>query len=676
MNKINIPKEVFDNIFFKDGGQKKEMHKDLTGQFIHSMPKQAEEMANSEIEDEEYVSTKGKVVKAKGETHEEGGIKVKLDNNDKVLSDHLKIGKVLAKELTKTVGVKINPTDTYSKVLDKYLKKIGHTETTEELEGYIKDLDNQNSNVKDEATLGINTQYLMDEMNEEGKELEKLAPQKQAMFDFLFQEQEKSKPKDVDKKPVFKEGGSMQDLIIKYNISPEKIKMMFQNGGNVYSPLNPNNPLFAGQVYPSTQTNRIGAIPNVDNYGYQKANDTNLSNYGSLNKEQQKLVLEDIRKRFPLLADKFLKEGVPKNSAEFQLEINNHYDKLLKDAEKQLGGKDTEQYKNFEQSVNKERFTIPSDVKNVEGLVTDVDAKFGDYTSTRPNFSLDVLPNDVYQEVKNSGVNTAGELKKMFPDYFNKYVGDKGLESDFWLGDIKENAPQTLPQSNIPQTAPIQEIPLTPEVQAQEQEKRRMGLLTMPERIYQNPQFLAPMKFNPTIYSGERVEISPEQQLMEINRSQQATRNQIEQLPDAQRAATLASLDSNYAMASSKAVADAARYNAQAREKELYENAEVKTKQSLADAQSAAQYQQLMGRELAGFEANLQNQNNMRFQDQFGKFQYVQQMSRNNTLNPDIQFNGSTYEVRNPYEDYQKKADEIAKYKKGGRFNKKRFGSY
>ena len=71
----------------------------------------------------------------------------------------------------------------------------------------------------------------------------------------------------------------------------------------------------------------------------------------------------------------------------------------------------------------------------------------------------------------------------------------------------------------------------------------------------------------------------------------------------------------------------------------------------------------------------MQAQNNMRFQDNFGKWSYVNQMNRNNVLNPDINFNGSTYEVRNP-SDYIGNLLEQQKpqAKKGGRFNKKRFG--
>lgn len=649
---IEIPASEFKKMFLQEGGQvqttqKKEKYEDLTGQYIHPLPKQMEEEANAEIEVDEYVATQGAVKKAKGDTHEEGGTPVMLNSGDKVLSDHLKVDKELAKKLSEQYNIKVTPFDTYAKVLDKYLKKIGHTEAVEEVEEYIKKLDLQKETVKDESTLALNSEYLMDEINEENTKVQELEPQKNEMFELLYNQQEASKEIEENTNKM-QNGGMIQDLMQKYNITPERVKEMFQDGG------------------------RIEGFGYKPSFTYQKTNDPNFQgSYGELNKKTPSEVLQDNVRRFPELAKQFnLDKGTPsgENIAKFQLAINKHYDTILEDA-KTYYKDNPEALSKFEQEVNKERFTIPTGTPT-EGVVTDVDAKWGDFTSTRPNFEFNVLPPEILNEVKKAGVNTASQLRENFPEYYKQYVGDKSLKSDFWLGDIPTEAQPTAP---ITPTSSIAS-PTTPEAQAEE-EKRRMGLLLMPERMYQNPSFLAPMKFSPTIYTGERVEISPEQQLMEINRQQQATKEQLAQMPDAQRAATLASIDANLATASSKAISDAERYNAQAREKESYENAEVKTRQSLADNQSAAQYQQLMGRELAGFDANLQAQNNMRFQDQFGKFQYVQQMSRNNVLNPDINFNGSTYEVRNPA-DYIGNLLEQQKpqAKKGGRFNKKRFG--
>lgn len=666
MNSIEIPASEFKKMFLQEGGQiqtaqKKEQYKDLTGQYLHALPSQVEGQANAEIEGGEHVATQGKVVKAEGKKHSEGGMDVKLETGDKVLSDHLKVDKGLAKKLSEQYDIKVTPFDTYAKVLDKYLKKIGHTEAVEEVGEYIKKLDLQKETVKDKSTLALNSEYLMDEINEENTKVQELEPQKNDMFELLYNQQEASKETEENTNKM-QNGGMIQDLMQKYNITPERVKEMFQDGG------------------------RIEGFGYKPSFTYQKTNDPNFQgSYGELNKKTPSEVLQDNVRRFPELAKQFnLDKGKPsgENIAKFQLAINKHYDTILEDA-KTYYKDNPEALSKFEQEVNKERFTIPTGTPT-EGVVTDVDAKWGDFTSTRPNFEFNVLPPEVLNEVKKAGVNTASQLRENFPEYYKQYVGDKSLKSDFWLGDVPTETQPTAPSP--PSSNPLP-APNTPEAQAEE-EKRRMGLLLMPERMYQNPSFLAPMKFSPTIYTGERVEISPEQQLMEINRQQQATKEQLAQMPDAQRAATLASMDANLATASSKAVSDAERYNAQARERESYENAEVKTKQSLADNQSAAQYQQLMGRELAGFDANMQAQNNMRFQDQVANYKFVEGRNELNSRNPDVQYlgTGRGYEVRNPAEYIQNMLksqgysdEEIStmtkpKAKTGGRFNKKRFG--
>lgn len=624
-NKISIPKEIFESLFFQDGGEK---YKQMTDQFMFEVPEHMEDEANSEIEKDEYVQTQGTVKKAIGETHENGGIKTVLDEGDKVLSAHLRIGAEMAKKLSKEYEIKVKATDTYAKVLDKYLKKIGHTEATEEAEKYMKMLDKQKDKVKDETTLALNQQILMDEIKEYGDKINELEQPKLEMFSLLFKAQEESKLKKEDKNS-FQTGGQF----------PQS-QQYYDDRGNIYSPNNPNNPLFYGKQAQPLPSQRVANIFEKSQYGYQPQN-RDWKDFGSLNKEKQAEVLKDISRVLPSLADKFLKEGVPENSAEFQLAINNHYDQLIKDAEKQYP-KNSKEYQQFVDSVNKERFTIPSDVKNIEGLVTDIDSKFGDFTSTRPNFAFDVLPQDVLTEVKNAGVNTATKLKEVFPEYYDKYVRPKGLISDFYLGKL---APQQQDSVNGIQNVSQETSPEQLLKKDETKANQVSNFLLTPDRQLLNPSFLAPMKFQPRIYSGERVEISPEQTLSEINRSKQATQQQLDQLPDAQRAATLASMDASNSQAISKVLSETSRYNAQARERESYEEAEAKTRQSVADAQAAAQYQQLMGRELEGFERDLQAQNNIRFQDQFQKWLYVNQMNRNNQLNPDIFFDGQTYQV-------------------------------
>lgn len=646
-NTISIPKAVFEQMFFKNGGEK---HQAITGQFMFGVPEHLEDKANAEIENNEYVQTKGTVVKAVGETHENGGIMTKLDENDRVLSDHLKIGSEMAKKLSKEYEIKIKPTDTYAKVLDKYLKKIGHTEATEEAEKYIKKLDEQKIKTKDEATLALNQEVLLQEIKEYGDKVNELEQPKLEMFSLLFKAQEDSKLKK-EYKNNFQTGGQFNDK------------------GNIYSLNNPNNPLFYGRQSQPLPSQRVANIFEKPQYGYQPKN-TNWKSFGKLDKEKQAEVLKEIGRVFPTLAAKFLKEGVPENTSEFQLAINNHYDQLIKDAEK-LYPKGSTEYNQFVDSVNKERFTIPKNIKDIEGLVTDIDGKRGDYTLTRPNFAFDVLPQDILTEVNNAGVNTASELQKVFPDYFDKYVKPKGLNSDFYLEKVQpqvQNNNANVGTTEVPLQKPAQE----PMVDV----KQPMGFLLMPERYLQQPNFRAPIKFTPRIQTGERAEISPEQALTEINRGQMSVQKQLEQLPDAQRAATLSSMDANNAQAVSKVISETSRYNAQAREKQSYDEADARTKQSMADAQASAQYQQLMGQELEAFDRDLQAQNNTRFEDQFQKWMYTDQMNRNNALNRDVVFDGNTYYVtpealKAQEERLKNAAKPVAK--KGGKFNRKRF---
>lgn len=690
---IEIPASEFKKMFLQNGGQvqtaqKKEKYEDLTGQYIHPLPKQMEEEANAEIEVDEYVATQGAVKKSKGDTHEEGGTPVMLNEGDKVLSDHLRVDKELAKKLSEQYDIKVTPFDTYAKVLDKYLKKIGHTEAVEEVEEYIKKLDLQKETVKDESTLALNSEYIMDEINEENTKVQELEPQKNDMFELLYSQQEASKEAE-EKTNKMQNGGMIQDLMQKYNITPERVKEMFQNGGE-------------------PKIDKFGnPIPTLDRF--QPA--ITLAQMQGSNREYTPKEKETIKKYYSEVVKdpdtlKALNERIDNNTLVYN-------ENLLKEVE---ANKNIPLQKQSE--TEKNLYGVQTDSRLKDYLyASDFQNKFGRPFGSEPNDEA-LIYNDIIKGLEQEGVKyhgspTTGKGTELFgnvnagqPKFVKQLEGAQDYSLD--VTKFKQSTPEqqkqlaqalgvpldyiksesdkittgfinfkpkapTQPTAPITPTSPIVS-PTTPEVQSEE-EKRRMGLLLMPERMYQNPSFLAPMKFSPTIYTGERVEISPEQQLMEINRQQQATKEMLAQLPDAQRAATLSSMDANLATASSKAISDAERYNAQAREKESYENAEVKTRQSLADAQSAAQYQQLMGRELAGFDANMQAQNNMRFQDQFGKWSAINAYNRSNSLNPDITFTGSGYEVRNPA-DYIGNLLEQQKpqAKKGGRFNKKRFG--
>ena len=96
-NKIEIPKDVFEKMFLQQGGERKAVHKELTGQVLNPLPENSAVEPNAEIEVHEFVKTQDGVKKALGEPHEKGGTPVKLEDGDRVLSDYLKVGGDFAK---------------------------------------------------------------------------------------------------------------------------------------------------------------------------------------------------------------------------------------------------------------------------------------------------------------------------------------------------------------------------------------------------------------------------------------------------------------------------------------------------------------------------------------------------------------------------------------------------
>ncbi len=199
-----------------------------------------------------------------------------------------------------------------------------------------------------------------------------------------------------------------------------------------------------------------------------------------------------------------------------------------------------------------------------------------------------------------------------------------------------------------------------------------MGLLLLPDQSpLRPPSMLAPSVEAPRVYSHEYMHISPNQQLNEFARAQQGVQRQIDQLPDAQRAATLASLDANNASNLSRVISETSRYNAQADTQTSAAQAQAMTQQSGLDVAANLQNQQLMGRELEGYEADLQNYYNRLNENQINNWKHINMINRGNALNPDVQFTGNGYEVIN-FPENRYKQNVLPTGQKGGTYKKKK----
>jgi hypothetical protein len=244
-------------------------------------------------------------------------------------------------------------------------------------------------------------------------------------------------------------------------------------------------------------------------------------------------------------------------------------------------------------------------------------------------------------------------------------------------------------------SAPIPNIATTPTEQGivapqeednnivSEADRKRMNTLLLPDQTPMQPWgMLAPAMTTQTIYAPKYNEIDPTQQLMELERMNIATSQNIANLPDNQRAAANLALDANSNDAKNKLMAETERYNQMARERTEGAEAQQKTQQSQANVVAFQNYQQLLGNELESNEADWRNFYNRLQSNQMNNYLTVQEINRSNQFSPNITFTGSGYEVINTptfTNDASKmnltqEKKKTAKAKKGGTFKCNRFG--
>ena len=195
---------------------------------------------NAEIEKGEHLKdSQGNVSEVKGETHENGGVNVKLEKGEKILSDHTKIGATTAKMFRDDFELEVQAKDTYATIVDKFTKKSGLKKIYEEQEELMTKV-NKETQKEDSTTKDINLQFLSKKINELEEKKKPLEEAKKMLFDKAFDLQEQAKPKEDMEQEMFQIGGQMynSDQVIgyanNYGIEPEKALELikkFQGGG-------------------------------------------------------------------------------------------------------------------------------------------------------------------------------------------------------------------------------------------------------------------------------------------------------------------------------------------------------------------------------------------------------------------------------------------------------------
>jgi hypothetical protein len=253
-NKISIPKEVFENVFFAEGGEKRDLLKAVTGEYQFALDsKKPMVEPNAEIEGGEYLFDSQGVRKAEGKSHAKGGMKVSLEDGTRILSDHLRIGVDVAKKIKNEMGISAKATDTYAKVLDRYNKKSGLEDLNVKLEDLAKSVKVQKTKVKDEDTSNLNIDYLSKQLFETNQKKKPLEKEREGLFDLLFEVQEATK-ESPESGNMMEKGGAIE-LANKYGISQERADELLRD-----------LPMYqAGAEYIRGDNNLDGVVDEKDN---------------------------------------------------------------------------------------------------------------------------------------------------------------------------------------------------------------------------------------------------------------------------------------------------------------------------------------------------------------------------------------------------------------------------
>lgn len=632
---------------------------------MFNQPEVPEMMANAEIEDGEYVRDGQGIKYAEGEKHSNGGIPTQLENGAQVLSDFKKVGKELAKQLSEQLGVKVRPTDTFASVLDKYDIKSGYKETQEEVEAMVKKISDQEKKVKNDATLALNKQVLSEEIEEEMQELSEMEVKRQEVFSLLFDAQEATKAKETQEGNFMQNGGTIRDLMLKYNISEddaEKLIPNYQDGGidkfgrPTTLPQYISDATTVGQMY--------GEAPKYtpeEKEAIKKSYSKIVKDKKSLEELYRAIDSDSLVYNPGML--KALKEG---KKMPLELQHKDEQGTYGQQDEDKLNGylyRDAlgEDFKPGNPEYTKKLYeVVTKDLKekgiNWQGspFRNKITEGVGNVNQQQPGFKVSAqaeregnidldkfrkaTPEQKQALSRSFGVPVE-ELEKQALNTTNKFLT---------LTPKGETIPASSSTSTVAETTT--EVPLTPEqaVVVEEEKRRRLNMMLLPDQTPMQPWgMLPPAMTTQTIYAPKYNEIDPQEQLMEIQRNKLNTLQSIQSLPDSQQAASALALDANTNMATNKVMTETDHYNAMARERTEGAEAMQKTQQSQANIVGLQQYQQLLGQELEANEVDWRNFYNRLQSNQMNNWETINEYNRANAFNPNISWDGTGYVVQN-----------------------------
>lgn len=577
-NKISIPKEVFENLFFAEGGQKKDLFKALTGEYQFALDsKKPIAEPNAEIEGGEYIFDSQGIRKAQGKTHEKGGMPVALEDGTRILSDHLKIGVDIAKKINKELALPAKATDTYARVLDRFNTKTGLDQINTKLEKLMGMMKDQKIKVKDKHTSDLNSDYLSKQLYKENQNKKPIEKDREKLFDIMFQIQEESKRKASMPEYKMQMGGVVEATAKKYGITNERASELL------------GLPKYQDGDYIQGDANLDGVVNEKDDF----------NSYDNLYDKNRELLVRSTERgdfsRNPRTINTL--PYTPRETSSNPIWQGETYNQAwIPLVKASMSEKDKAQKIDEWLTNNKGKFS-PNIQKQLEGL---------------------------------SGEARYAEIMKLATDYKPGPFHNALLQA---MVETKKPPPEVKPP---PEEVPVEtpeEIDLTRDV--------NYSILGLPQRIYQTPTLQPALKVATRLNRIEANNVSPTQKLMETDRAVMAANQNLAGLSDAARAAATIGLTANQSAAADKIITDTNRFNNQQDNTADVYNAQVGDREQMAENQNALSYEGRTLRGLSNYENDWQNLRNLRFSDQVNNYKTVEMYNAQNASNPQIQYRGT-----------------------------------
>jgi len=665
------------------------------------------EQANAEIEHEEYVKFPDEgVQRGYGEKHSKGGIDLEIPDGTKILSNKLTISKKDVKMLKKDFGIKATTKNTYSQVVDKYVKKIGLSKLYDEQEKLFEGLGKVIDESGSEGAARINKEYLSKKIGEIERQKEDKEGLKESMFDKMFTIQESSKPKESKEEAMqsseefFETGGISREA---FNKVTEKYGLTEQEGIDLVTGRKSKYPVGGTHKAPVTVAEaqkqfEDGLITReeADNYEVELAGKERIKfsttsgahtysdqenykrekqsasdgGFGKITKANIGEVLNKLYHQFPdIVAEEY---GVTYNEdGTVAFDKNIDFSKM------------SAKVKNFQVKANKrmketadlvlqnpESFS-PEFVANAEAyknnetfddsLARGIDSKQGQFTSGRYSLGIDVITPEEQKVLSTQGIFTTKQLQAgvddgsidLSPGSLERLENIRALTPE---GSDPDFALNVVPPANTPAEAPPEDVSTldAPAAEIKENTDIVDGIVPPATKNYPrlfgspNQTPLPPSAMEAHLLNNVRLEridptrIGIETELQQASDSIKAGTEALSHLPPNQRAAAIVGLQANVQKGINESIHKANIVNAQNQ-----------SSAELFNIGQAGREEQIRGNNLLSFEqrqltAKANTEEEVRsYYDQLNKihvnnFRNNQDLNLINKLAPNYTYNGST----------------------------------